>query len=334
VTRQQRESLSASTITAADGNGEPEAASRGAPIVDSTKSRNLPSPRGPATAGSSRLTTATKSDQDAPLPKALSEEVDPERSGSSARALLIAGNEESEAPRPLAVPDELVRVSGHSASPSDQKESAAHPAKAPSAPDQKESAIHSTKAPLTTPTPAVAPAAPSTSAKPNTRQQNEAPAAPAASHARDSTPTAAAAAPAALPGQPVPLAISELRLCRRVLGFGSFEPWNDTSVKSGQRLLIYCEMTGVQYEPKDGAFLSRLSSRIEISAAGGGPVQWSHELGPAEDLCRRRRHDYYVNYRVDLPLSLAPGPYRLRLIQTDLVANKTTSAEIRLVVTP
>ena len=131
-----------------------------------------------------------------------------------------------------------------------------------------------------------------------------------------------------------PPGISELRLCRKVSGFGSFEPLNENSVKAGQPFLIYCEMTGLRYEAKDDGFVSRLSSRIEIRPAGGGPIQWEHELGAAEDVCRRRRHDYYVNYRVDLPKSLAPGSYDLRLTQTDLVANRATSAEIPLSIAP
>jgi len=128
--------------------------------------------------------------------------------------------------------------------------------------------------------------------------------------------------------------ISELRLCRKVTGFGSFEPLNETSVKAGQTVLIYCEMTGLRYEPKDDGFVSRVSSRIEIRPAGGGPIRWEHELGAGEDVCRRRRHDYYVNYRVELPKSLAPGSYDLRLTQTDLLANRSTSAEMPLNITP
>jgi len=128
--------------------------------------------------------------------------------------------------------------------------------------------------------------------------------------------------------------ISELRLCRNVSGFGSFEPLSQNSVKAGEPVLIYCEMTGLRYEPKDDGFVSRISSRIEIRSSGGGPIQWEHELGAGEDVCRRRRHDYYVNYRVDFPKSLAPGSYDLRLTQTDLVADRSTSAEIPLHITP
>jgi hypothetical protein len=142
--------------------------------------------------------------------------------------------------------------------------------------------------------------------------------------------------PSAIPPleQVTPFGVSELHLCRKVHGFGSFEPLNETALKSGQRLLLYCEVTGLEYQPKDHGFLSRLSSRIEIKAADSGRLQWEQELGSAEDLFGRRRRDYYVNYLIELPKSLPPGNYRLKLMQTDLVANRSTSAEIPLKIIP
>jgi hypothetical protein len=130
------------------------------------------------------------------------------------------------------------------------------------------------------------------------------------------------------------LAISELRLCRSISGFGSFEPLRDERIKAGQRLLVYCELTGLRYEMQEAGFVSRISSRIELKRVQGGPVVWEQELGDAEDACRRRRRDYYVNYFIDLPKSLRPGSYRLRLLQTDLVAGASTSTDIPIEVTP
>jgi hypothetical protein len=154
--------------------------------------------------------------------------------------------------------------------------------------------------------------------------------------------------PPALPGDPEPvppagptvaddvnpLSIGKLCLCRKILGFGSFEPLNESRVKTGQRVLLYCEMTGMQYEEKDGSFVSRLSSKIEIGSVENGVFQWSRELGPAEDVCASRRHDFFVNYRFCVPQNLPPGTYRLRLTQTDLVANRSTSSEIPLEILP
>ncbi len=130
------------------------------------------------------------------------------------------------------------------------------------------------------------------------------------------------------------LGIGDLRLCRRVLGFGSFEPLPSERVKVGQQLLLYCELTGIQYEQRGTDFVSRISSRVEVKPADGGAVLWSRELGDAQDSCRRRRRDYYVNYRIDLPRTLGPGKYRLRLLQTDLVAGSSTSSDIPIEVAP
>jgi hypothetical protein len=131
-----------------------------------------------------------------------------------------------------------------------------------------------------------------------------------------------------------PLGIGELRLCRSITGFGSFETLADERMKAGQRLLVYCELTGLQYEARNAGFVSRISSRVELKQAEGGPVVWEQELGNAEDKCRRRRRDYYVNYFVDLPKTLRPGSYRLRLLQTDLVAGCSTSSDIPLEIMP
>ena len=171
-------------------------------------------------------------------------------------------------------------------------------------------------------------------AAPPAQQKEKGPESPV--HAQTAAADLPPAAPVSIPTPEAgaPLAISELRLCRNVSGFASFEPLNETSVKAGQQILIYCEMTGLRYEAKDAGFVSRISSRIDIRPAGGGPIQWEHELGAADDVCRRRRHDYYVNYFVQLPRTLTPGSYTLRLTQTDLIANRSTTAEIPLAIKP
>jgi hypothetical protein len=140
--------------------------------------------------------------------------------------------------------------------------------------------------------------------------------------------------PAPVNVEPDPLGINKLMLCRKVLGFGSFESLADTRVKAGQRLLVYCEMTGMQYEEKHSEFVSRLSSRIDITSIANGTIVWMHELGPEKDVCSSRRRDFYVNFRVDLPSSLPIGMYSLRLTQSDLVAQRSTSAQIPLEIVP
>ena len=132
-----------------------------------------------------------------------------------------------------------------------------------------------------------------------------------------------------------PLEITDLRLCKKVSGFGNFDPLDATSLKAGQAVIIYCELSGLRSEAQGDGYRSRLSSHYEVvPATGGEPVVKRTSLGAADDLCRRRRRDYYANYRVDLPRGLSPGSYELRLTQEDAIAGRTTSSAIPFTVLP
>jgi hypothetical protein len=131
----------------------------------------------------------------------------------------------------------------------------------------------------------------------------------------------------------VPLGISELRLCRNVLGFGAVEPLEAPKLKPGQNILVYCEPTGLRFETRGDASVVRLSSRIELVSAGDGRKVWEQDLGAAEDQFPSRRRDCFVNYRIALPSSVAVGDYRLRLFLSDQVANSSATAELPVTLT-
>jgi hypothetical protein len=139
----------------------------------------------------------------------------------------------------------------------------------------------------------------------------------------------------ALEGQ-LPLRVGTLALCRKVQGFGQYEPIAEPSCRAGQTVVLYCELDGLRYEPEPqgGRLRSRLESTVELRAAEGDRVVWSQSLGTAEDVCRRRRRDYYVNYRLTLPdaAALPPGAYRLRIHQRDAIAGNEDTAEVALTI--
>jgi hypothetical protein len=134
----------------------------------------------------------------------------------------------------------------------------------------------------------------------------------------------------------LPLTVGTLALCRKVQGFGQYEPLAEPSCRAGQTVVVYCELDGLRYEPEPdgGRVRSRLESTVELRAAEGDRVVWSQSLGTAEDVCRRRRRDYYVNYRLTLPdaAALPPGAYRLRVHQRDAIAGNEATAEIPLTI--
>jgi hypothetical protein len=130
------------------------------------------------------------------------------------------------------------------------------------------------------------------------------------------------------------LSVGTLQLCRKVNGFGSFEPIPATAVRAGQQVLLYCEMTGVEYQPKEGGYASQLSSRVELRPGDRDTVLWAQELGTADDFCLRKRLDYYVSYRLTIPPSLPAGSHRLCIVQTDLATSRSASAEMPVTIAP
>ncbi|MHC5540478.1 hypothetical protein ACYOEI_19830, partial [Singulisphaera rosea] len=126
----------------------------------------------------------------------------------------------------------------------------------------------------------------------------------------------------------VPLEITELQLCRKVSGFGNFEPVDTNAFKAGQSLIVYSELSGIRYTQSGEAFRSNLSSRIELVPSQGGAPVWTPPLDPAEDYCRHRRRDYFINYRLTLPDNIPAGVYDLKLIQKDEIAGHSTSSSL------
>jgi hypothetical protein len=154
----------------------------------------------------------------------------------------------------------------------------------------------------------------------------------AVSTAKPSVPDAVkpASSPAERADQ-VPFVVGEPKLCRRIHGFGTFEPVEGKELKAGLPVLVYCELTGLRYQPRETTYVSRLSSRVELYARDGSRV-WEQALGETEDECRSRRTDNYLGCRLVLPGSLSPGDYRLKLIQTDLVGRQSASAELPMTI--
>lgn len=128
------------------------------------------------------------------------------------------------------------------------------------------------------------------------------------------------------------LEISDAKLCRKVVSFGSVEPLKGTSLKPGQLVVLYAELVGVDYEKKGDEFLSRTSSRLELFRVGDQdrkPI-WSDTPDVVKDLCQHRRRDFYLNYLIPVPSEIAPGEYILRLSVKDLVSDLSATSEVAL----
>lgn len=127
------------------------------------------------------------------------------------------------------------------------------------------------------------------------------------------------------------LELKNVAFCHRIDGFGTFERFPRDEFEAGVPVLIYSEVRNFGSEPvADGHFRTVLKSTVEIvrlSQQNAAVERLSFE--PTEDLSRSPRTDFYNSYKIQLPATLTPGPYLLRLMVEDEMTGKTASQTLQ-----
>ena len=127
--------------------------------------------------------------------------------------------------------------------------------------------------------------------------------------------------------------IAGLHLCKRVSGFGVFDPFPGTQFTAGQahRMIVYAEVEDFTAKKvtADGAdvvgataaaderFEVRLSQEVILFNDADGLVVWRDGPREIKDLSRRKRRDFWVVQMITLPANLGTGKYRLKVRITD-----------------
>lgn len=117
-----------------------------------------------------------------------------------------------------------------------------------------------------------------------------------------------------------PVAIRHLTVCRRVMGFGVYEPFESTTFLAGrdQKMIVYLELEHFQPVQRDGdRFHVDLQQELTLYSADGLAV-WRNEPVKINDVSSNRRHDFFVVQLITLPARLSVGQYRLKVRVTDL----------------
>ncbi len=121
--------------------------------------------------------------------------------------------------------------------------------------------------------------------------------------------------------------LTNAALCKSVSGFGQFTPFANSKFKSGQRMLVYCELenfTSVETEiDNESAFRTQLQGSYVIYDSAG-KIMNQKEFPIVEDVAKNRRRDFYVHLPVRLG-ALPPGSYQLQVMIEDLSGKQTAS---------
>jgi hypothetical protein len=129
------------------------------------------------------------------------------------------------------------------------------------------------------------------------------------------------------------LDVRSLAFCPQVFGFGNYVEFTPYEFRAGQEILLYAEIDNFMVETRPDGFETELQGSYQIFDAAGRRVA-EHVFSPEKELCRNRRRDYFVPYRIYLPKRIDPGPYTLQLTVEDLKGQKFGQAPIRFTIVP
>ena len=128
------------------------------------------------------------------------------------------------------------------------------------------------------------------------------------------------------------LSLPTVVLCKKVDGYGKYEPINPASFPAGHPnlMIVYCEIANFASQMNDRQMWeTRLRQEVTLYTERGLPV-WHEKTREVSDECRNRRHDFFLVNMVKLPANLSIGRYVLKITVEDHTANRVREATVPL----
>lgn len=128
------------------------------------------------------------------------------------------------------------------------------------------------------------------------------------------------------------LNVQSVNLCTSVKAFGNYEPIENTQFAAGSPTwtVFYCEVDGFLSQLSEKQqWESKLSLELRLYNEAGMQL-WRVEPETVVDSSRKRRRDFFIAKRIQLPSNLAPGPYMLKATIRDLQANRVAESTLQV----
>lgn len=130
-----------------------------------------------------------------------------------------------------------------------------------------------------------------------------------------------------------PLTIRNLKLCKRVKGFGVYETFerNAFLARREQPVIVYAELDHFAHrlEP-DGRHAVELTQEVVLYNATDGLPVWRHKPSRIIDRSHNARRDFFIVQVIRLSPRLTVGKYRLKVTITDEIGQTVDEASIPL----
>lgn len=134
-------------------------------------------------------------------------------------------------------------------------------------------------------------------------------------------------------GASEPLKILEVKLCRRVRGYGVYDPFEDHRLLAGrdQRMIVYVAVDHFVSVPTDDtAFRVELVQEVSLFHESDGLVVWKQPEVKVTDESRTQRRDFFVVQMINLPSNLTVGKYLLKVRMRDVNGQSIDEATVPL----
>ncbi len=133
------------------------------------------------------------------------------------------------------------------------------------------------------------------------------------------------------------LTIPTIALCKRVDGFGVYEPIDPARFGAGREhpVIIYSEVANFDSHRNDKQMWETKLTISQVLYTESGLAVWpaKQDVKTITDLSRNRRHDFFLVKVIRLPASLTIGRYLLKVTITDQQANRVAEATLPIVIT-
>ncbi|HEX8325048.1 MAG TPA: hypothetical protein VF595_14180 [Tepidisphaeraceae bacterium] len=132
------------------------------------------------------------------------------------------------------------------------------------------------------------------------------------------------------------LHVRNFSLCRAVAGYGNYTPFAPLRLAQGvnHKPKIYYEVENVAARLDANNMWSTVMRQDLTLFDANGKAVWNLPAVPVTDVCRNRRRDFFFARAIDLPTSLPPGQYVLKVTLADLVAQRVSEASLNLTIVP
>lgn len=132
------------------------------------------------------------------------------------------------------------------------------------------------------------------------------------------------------------LKVPTVALCTAADSFGVYKPYPPDDLIAGKttRVVVYCEIGNFSSQKTpEGTYRTRLASQVEVLDADGRSVA-TLSRKQFEDLSRNQREDFFLGEVVELPASLDPGEYTLRVLIEDRGSGRFSSGSTKFMLRP